>query len=197
MISLPCGYVCRPPPCHNQRLLGRGPGVGAAPRPPPPPSLHLGDRSPRDFALDCVCITYGAGARVGEPGWSRWAYSWAQLESPVLGSNCVPCSTTEAGLELPESAFSICKAQSAVCLRARQGDHPEGRAGWSWADSDAHPQHRTPPTHPYASLSPPGPDSPGDESDLPRALDISFPELAKQEVKPFFGLFFFFFLATT
>ena len=117
----------------------------------------------------------------------------AQLESPVLGSNCVPCSTTEAGLELPESAFSFCKAQSAVCLRARQGDHPEGRAGWSWADSDAHPQHRTP--HPVPMLLcllgglTPLVMSPR----LPRALDISFPELKRNKNKTLLWVCFFFF----
>lgn len=47
--------------------------------------------------------------------------------------------------------FPSCKAQSAVCLRARQGDHPEGRAGWSWADCGS-PPRTEPPPHPYASL---------------------------------------------
>ena len=87
-----------------------------------------------------------------------------QLESPVLGANCVPCSTTEAGFELPESAFSIGKAQSAICLLARQVGHPEGRAGWSWADGDAHPQHRTPRPVPMLLCLLPGLSPTGDES---------------------------------
>lgn len=190
--------MCRPPPCYNQGPWAGGWGWELTPTTLPPPSLHLGTaRSPRISPLTMRLhhIRRWCASREKPEDGAAGLTAGAQLESPVLGSNCAPCSTTEAGLELPESAFSICKAQSAVCLRARQGDHPEGRAGWSWADSDAHPQHRTPPPHPYASGLLQGLTS-GDESTLCLGPLISVSELKRNKSKTLLGLFFFFFLAT-
>lgn len=86
---LPLRLCVGPPPCHNQRLLGQGPGVGTDPTPSspstqPPPRGQPG--APGISPLDCVCITYERWcASRRSPGWSRWAYSWGAAGVPVPG----------------------------------------------------------------------------------------------------------------
>lgn len=167
---LPCGYVCRPPPCHNQGLLGRGPGWELTP--PLHSSLHPASTAdspePQDFALDCKPaadhIRHWCASRRSPRMEPLGLTAGAQLSPPGPGVQTVFHVQPQRLVSSSQSLHfpSVRRRVPSACV-ARQGDHPEGRAGWSWADSDAHPQHRTPTPSLCFSVSP-GADSSGDES---------------------------------